>query len=241
MANRFLDTNYFKSPFVRSLKGSLKGLYSFIICDCSGAGIWNLDLQAASLYTGFDQTMQEFENEFVETAKAIHLGGNRYFFPDFIEHQYPNGLKQNNPAHKNFISILIKYGVLEDDLSVKNKGALKELHRPIGNGLGNGNGKGHGHGNIAIDATVFFNAEELVLSNQIELERICMSSGKSLQPGKDSLHKYHLYLEEKEQYPKTRKAIFAGFEKWLLNEKNFGKNGKSSTSTVGKEIEFDGA
>lgn len=223
MANRFFDTNYFKSPFVRGLKGSLKSLYSFIICDCNGSGVWNLDLQAATLYTGFEQSMEDFENHFVNTTKAIHLGGNKYFFPDFIEHQYPNGLNDKNPAHRNFIIALKKFELLNDDLTVKNKAALKELHRPIGNGLLLGNGQGSGNGHYG-DATVFYNAEEVVAANQIEFERICMAASKDAQHGRDSLRKFHLHLEEKEQYPKGKKAIFAGFEKWLLNEKTF-KNG----------------
>lgn len=237
MANRFLDTNYYKSPFVRGLKGSLKSLYSFIICDCNGAGIWNLDLQAASLYTGFEITPEDFEIHFVNTGKAYPVGGSKYFFPDFIEHQYPNGLKANNPAHKNFISMLKKYNLLDQQLNIVLVGALKGLPSPIG--LSNGNGNGNGNGS-ELDGLVFFDAEEQVLKNQIELERICMSVGKSLAPAKEALHKYHLYLTEKGQYPKTRRQIFAGFEKWLLNEKNF-DNGKSkhSHSTTGKTIEFD--
>ncbi len=50
MANRFLETNYYKSPFVRSLKGSIKGLYSFIICDCTPSGIWAKDLESVKRY-----------------------------------------------------------------------------------------------------------------------------------------------------------------------------------------------
>ena len=236
MANRFFDTNYYKSPFVRALKGSLKSLYSFIICDCDGAGVWNLDLQAAGLYTGYEISEEEFDNHFVKPGKAIHLGGLKFFFPDFIEHQYPKGLQANNKAHKNFIETLKKAGVLNPDLTVKNKGALKELHRPTGLGIGLGLGNGQGNG---IRGEVFFNAEEMILGNELELERICMATAKSKDQAKDSLRKFHLHLEEKEQYPKTKKAIFAGFEKWLINEKNFLQNDKQSTGTVGKTIVFD--
>lgn len=150
MANRFLDTNYYKSPFVRGLKGALKSLYSFIICDCDGAGIWNLDLPAASLYIGFEINMLEFNEHFVEKSKAIPIGGDKYFFPDFIEHQYPSGLQENNTAHKNFIKTLKKFNLIDNDLNVKKKGALKGLTSLIGLG----NGLCHGNGN-----------EEVVLQN----------------------------------------------------------------------------
>lgn len=139
MANRFIETNYYKSPFVRSLKGSLKLLYSFIICDCTGAGIWPLDLEAASLYTGFEITFEEFDKYFIKRGKAVDLSNGKYFFPDFIEHQYPKGLKDTNPAHTNVILELKKIGLLDENNSVnvkKNKGAFKELPRDISNGNG---------------------------------------------------------------------------------------------------------
>lgn len=153
MANRFLDSNYYKSPFVRSLPGKLKSLYSFIICDCDGAGIWNMDMQAASMFTGFDVSQEEFEETFTASGKAINLGGNKFFFPDFIEHQYPSGLQANNKAHKNFISTLKKFELVDENLCVKVeknrsplKGGLKGFPCiGIGNGKGNGNGQGNGH------------------------------------------------------------------------------------------------
>lgn len=79
---------------------------------------------------------------------------------------------------------------------------------------------------------VVYDAEAEILKNQIEFERICLAVGKNPAGAKESLRKYHLYLEEKEQYPKGRKAVFAGFEKWLRNEKNFNQgNSKPSATT----------
>lgn len=121
MAKRFIDTSFYKSPFVRGLKGALKGLYSFIICDCDGAGIWVKDLAIASTYIGFEVTEKDFEI-FVKTGKAIDLNNGKYFFPDFIEHQYPQGLQEKNPAHKNFIYELQKFNLID--------GSLKPLRRP---------------------------------------------------------------------------------------------------------------
>lgn len=78
----------------------------------------------------------------------------------------------------------------------------------------------------SIRGIVVFNAEEEILKSQVRFEQICMNAGqKDLEAGKLSLRKYHLYLEEKEQYPKPRKSLFAGFEKWLLNEKKYNHNG----------------
>jgi uncharacterized protein YdaU (DUF1376 family) len=78
------------------------------------------------------------------------------------------------------------------------------------------------------------NAEDAILKNEIEFEKICMLTVNTKEDAKKSLRKYHLYLEEKAQYPKTKKAIFAGFEKWLLNEINF-KNGSATHQHPAKD------
>jgi len=116
MAKRFLDTSFFKSPFVRGLQGAYKGLYLFIICDCDGSGIWAADFEAASLYIGEKVDILGFQRFFVDNGKAIDLENGRYFMPDFIEHQYPGGLSLNNVAHKNFIAELLKFNLLDENL-----------------------------------------------------------------------------------------------------------------------------
>lgn len=80
---------------------------------------------------------------------------------------------------------------------------------------------------------VVYNAEEEILKNLIRFGEICSTTGHNFESGKKSLHKYHLFLEEKEQYPKGKKAVFAGFEKWLLNEKKFNQNGTYQQNTSG--------
>ncbi len=76
---------------------------------------------------------------------------------------------------------------------------------------------------------VFFNAEVEILSNKIELERICMSvQNKNYE---EPLRKFHLYLEANDKYPQTRKQIFAGFEKWLMNEKKYDNGNKNITAS----------
>lgn len=125
MALRYIDTNFFKSPYVRSLKAPIKTLYIFIICDCSGAGIWVKDLDVASIYTGNTISEKDFKI-FIDSGKAVDLGNGKYFFPDFIDHQYPSGFSEKNPAQKNFISELKKYNLLDADLKI-----IKTLQRPF--------------------------------------------------------------------------------------------------------------
>jgi len=126
MAKRFIDTGFYKSPFVRGLQGPCKALYSFIICDCSGAGIWSKDLEIAGLYIGFKISEAQW-SVFEKTGRAIPIGGDRFFFPDFIEHQYPSGLQDNNRAHMGFISELQKFNLLDG----ANKPLTRSLQGPM--------------------------------------------------------------------------------------------------------------
>lgn len=115
MAKRFLDTNFFKSPFVRSLDAPSKCLYMFVICDCSSAGIWTVDCEVASLYCGTKIDIKAARKFFVETGKATDLGNGKWFFMDFIQHQYPSGLQGTNPAHKSAIAELLHYGLIDEN------------------------------------------------------------------------------------------------------------------------------
>jgi len=124
MAKRFIDTGFYRSPYVRSLEGPLKALYSFIICDCSGSGIWIKDLEIASIFVGFPISEDQWQ-VFVRSGKAIEISSGRFFFPDFIEHQYPNGLSENNKAHNNFLGELLKLNLLQE----VSQGAWKPLER----------------------------------------------------------------------------------------------------------------
>ena len=98
------------------MKGSLKGLYSFIICDCSNAGVWVKDLEIASVYIGQAISEKEFKDAFLESNKLVDLGNGKYFLPDFIEYQYPKGLSKANPAHIGVISELLKFNLLDENL-----------------------------------------------------------------------------------------------------------------------------
>lgn len=118
MAYRFLDTSYFRSPFVRGLEAPLKSLYSYIITDCSGAGIWTADIPIASIYIGIQLDENRVREVFIDSGKAVDLLNGKWFFPDFIQHQHPKGLSEKNPAHSNIILELKKYNLIDENLRV---------------------------------------------------------------------------------------------------------------------------
>lgn len=123
---------------MRGLEGALKGLYGYIICDCSAAGIWAEDLEVASIYVGFKISKSEFEKKFVAKGKAIFLGNGKYFFPDFIQHQYPKGLQKTNPAHQKIIAELLNFKLIDE-------GSLKVLVSPSQGAISNSNSNSSGN------------------------------------------------------------------------------------------------
>lgn len=90
-------------------------------------------------------------------------------------------------------------------------------------------------------AECIYDAEKEILGNQIQFERIASTSKKtSVEDAKISLRKFHLFLEEKNRYPQSRKQIFSGFERWLMNETDFKNNthhnGRNNhTKGIGKD------
>lgn len=62
-------------------------------------------------------------------------------------------------------------------------------------------------------------AEATILADPIRFEQICMNAKfPDKEAAKTVLRKFHLWLEEKDRYPQTKKQVVAGFEKWLHNE-----------------------
>lgn len=64
---------------------------------------------------------------------------------------------------------------------------------------------------------VCYDAEKYILENKQIMEKICIATFKGLEVAKKELRKFHLWLEGKNKYPSTNKAVLAGFESWLLN------------------------
>ena len=52
MAKRMTDTDKWKKRFIRELKPKHKLLWLYILDDCNHAGIWEIDLDVASIRVG---------------------------------------------------------------------------------------------------------------------------------------------------------------------------------------------
>lgn len=86
-----------------------------------------------------------------------------------------------------------------------------------------------------------YDIEKYLASRQKEFEAVCMNCKKNPDEVKEILNNYHLWNVQNEIYPKKPLPLIAGFQRWVLNEKKFKKNGTHSkeTGTIGKTIEFD--
>lgn len=83
-----------------------------------------------------------------------------------------------------------------------------------------------------------YDIEKELNDNQIAFEKICMAAKKDEETGRRVLKKYHLWLNEKEQYPKSKKSLYSGFERWLMDEKS-NQYAKRQTTEVGRSFESD--
>ena len=119
MSKRFIDSDLFKKRFIRGLEAPNKLLWVFLFCECDFSGIWNIDLEIASIYTGHKITMAILKTKFNDHVVFLENDA-KLFLPDFIEFQY-GALNPQNSAHRGVIKKLIKYQLLNDNNEVVTK------------------------------------------------------------------------------------------------------------------------
>jgi hypothetical protein len=109
MAKRMTDTDKWKKRFLRELKPQHKLLWFYILDDCNHAGIWDVDIEVASIRVGeeliYDMLPQAFLDKIV-----IFDNGDKWFIPEFIDFQYGE-LNPNSNVHKSVIALLEKYNL----------------------------------------------------------------------------------------------------------------------------------
>ncbi|MAN60476.1 MAG: hypothetical protein CMI60_00885 [Parvibaculum sp.] len=102
------DTDKWKKRFFKDLNYANKLLWFYILDDCNHAGIWDIDLEVASIRIGLDVDMsdlQKFKNKIV-----IFDNEEKIFIPDFVEYQYGE-LNPNSNVHKSVLNLLNKYNL----------------------------------------------------------------------------------------------------------------------------------
>lgn len=103
------DTDKWKKRFVRELSPQHKLLWFYILDDCNHAGIWDVDLEVASIRVGFDLSHDNLPSSFGEKVISFD-NGDKWFIPEFIDFQYGE-LNPNSNVHKSVIALLEKYNL----------------------------------------------------------------------------------------------------------------------------------
>ncbi len=117
MAKRFICTDMFKKQFIRSLDAPYKLLWIYILSDCNHAGIWEVDFEVCEIRLGVKLKEDVALKVFIE--KIIPLdNGLKWFIPDFVLFQYGE-LKETNMATKSVITVLKKYNLIDENLTIK--------------------------------------------------------------------------------------------------------------------------
>lgn len=108
MAKRFTDSAKWKKEFIKGLSAKMKLMWFYILDDCDHAGIWEVDMEVASLRIGEKIT---YEEAFVALGEKIRpIGKWKWFIEDFIFFQYGE-LNPKNRMHQSVIGILNKHNI----------------------------------------------------------------------------------------------------------------------------------
>lgn len=106
MAKRFIDTDFFKKGFIKGLDTPHKLLYFYILCECDMSGIWEIELDVASLRTGCDYDLETVKKSM---GDRIQIKGNKLFLVDFIPFQYGE-LKEGHRVHESVLRNTLSKG-----------------------------------------------------------------------------------------------------------------------------------
>ena len=114
MAKRMTDTDKWKKRFVRDLSPQHKLLWFYILDDCNHAGMWEVDLEVASIRIGeklqHDMPAEDMLPKSFLDKIVVLDDGDKWFIPDFIDFQYGE-LNPNSNVHKSVIALLQKHNL----------------------------------------------------------------------------------------------------------------------------------
>lgn len=71
------------------------------------------------------------------------------------------------------------------------------------------------------ESGIIWDIEKFLNEHEKDFDAICIAAQKTKEEVLPVLEKFHLWNQEKENYPKRPLALIAGLKKWLLNEKKF--------------------
>ena len=110
MAKRFIDTDLFRKPFMRSLEAPYKALWIYLLCECDHAGVWVVELDVAQIRMGLKLDADKVIDKM--GGAVVPIGdGSKWYLPDFVAFQYG----KLNPANRVHASVLDRLSSLGID------------------------------------------------------------------------------------------------------------------------------
>lgn len=223
MSSRFTDTELWNEDWFCEMPGEYQLFLKYVFDKCDNAGVWKpnkFDFETKTKFKVSPDLL--FKKVNVGQQRVLLLDNGRWFFTGYILFQWFNKKKSfdlvlSNRLHKSLFDIIETNKIPHE----KVRGLREVLKTPMVMDMVK-------DGVVEVNAPIVeneirgkvtFDAEKEILSNQLRFEQVCMKTSKNQVQAKTVLRKYHLWLAEKELYPKTPDAVFAGFEKWLMNEK----------------------
>lgn len=111
MAKRFTNTDKWKKQWFKKLNTKQKLFWLYILDDCNHAGIWDIDLEVASIRIGDEMSLDEMSYVLGDDVVFID-NREKVFIPKFIEFQYGE-LNPNSRPHISVINLLEKYNLID--------------------------------------------------------------------------------------------------------------------------------
>lgn len=135
MAKRLTDSEKWKDPWFKKLKGEMQLFWLFVLDSCDHAGIWKDQLDDFNHNSGFSLTYETIAMSFA--GRIIPLNDETFFVPKFITFQYTNFNAEKNNAHKGVMRSLdnfdIKYSEVIDFIMSERSSLTKkkEIKEPL--------------------------------------------------------------------------------------------------------------
>lgn len=108
MKKRFTDVNKWTQLWFRKMTPSQKLVFLFLVDSVDSAGVWEIDIETVSHFTGIKQ-----DDIDVFSIKGVEpFGDDRLIIPKFIEFQFGELSKQCRP-HQAVFRCLSQHGILD--------------------------------------------------------------------------------------------------------------------------------
>ncbi len=119
MSKRFTETEKWKKCWFMKLPVKYKCFWFYILDNCSIAGIWDVNLELASVQIGEELDKDEILELFKDKIFPLPSEENKWIIPAFLSFQYKEFKKDSRP-HMAVINELKKYGLPPEINSIEN-------------------------------------------------------------------------------------------------------------------------